>query len=206
SFLAMAHDPGPGGKGFILFADPATLAPTEYWQSKEDLDLGLPPRRIPYTGGWRSSYTGQHPHTWVVPALIARFQQTGNEGYKKLLLACADNYLTADPDAALIPDPQKKGDRPDIVAGSIGNAFVLLYAAYKMTQDNKYLARAEWFAAWGAKKFWPDESPLPRASVRENVYSAASRCDTLAMAMLQTSLLRHQPEREKEVSLIATDR
>lgn len=207
SFLAMAHDPGPGGKGFILFADPATLAPTEYWQSKEELDLGLPPRRIPYTGGWRSSYTGQHPHTWVVPALIARFQQTGNEGYKKLLLACADNYLTADPDAALNEKPATKGERkPDIEAGSIGNAIVLLNAAFKMTQGNKYLARAEWFAAWGAKKFWPDESPLPRASVRENVYSAASRCDTLAMAMLQTSLLRHQPEREKEVSLIATDR
>ena len=36
---------------------------------------------------------------------------------------------------------------------------------------------------------------------RGNVYSAASRCDTLAMAILQTSLLRHQPERESEVSL-----
>ncbi len=207
SFLAMAHEPGPGGKGFILFADPKTLAATEYWQSKEDLDLGLPPRRIPYTGGWRSAYTGQHPHTWVVPALIARHEQTGNEGYKKLLLASADNYLTSDPDAALNEKPVNKGDRPpDIEAGSIGNAIILLNAAYKLSHDEKYLARAEWFAAWGVKKFWPDDKPLPRASVRENIYSASSRCDTLAMAMLQTSLLRHQPAKEKEVSLIATDR
>ncbi|WP_395741861.1 hypothetical protein [Prosthecobacter sp.] len=206
-FLAMAHDPGPGGKGFILFADPQTLAATEYWQSKEDLDLGLPPRRIPYTGGWRSAYTGQHPHTWVVPALIARHAQTQNEGYKKLLLACADNYLTADPDASLNEKPASKGARPaDIEAGSIGNAMVLLNAAYKLSHDEKYLARAEWFAAWAVKKFWPDGKPLPRASVRENIYSAASRCDTLAMAMLQTSLLRHQPDKEKAVSLIATDR
>jgi hypothetical protein len=207
SFLATPHDPGPGGKGFVLFADPATLAPTEYWMTKEDLAKGVAPRRIPYTGGWRSAYTGQHPHTWVVPALIARFEQTGNAGYKKLLHDCADSYLTSDPDSTLAEKPTKKGERsPDVEAGSIGNVIVLLNAVFKMTHDDKYLSRAEWYSAWALKKFWPDQSPLPRASVRENVYSAASRCDTLAMAMLQTSLLRHHPEREREVSLIATDR
>ncbi len=207
SFLATPHDPGPGGKGFVLFADPTTLAPTEYWQSKEDLAKGTAPRRIPYTGGWRSSYTGQHPHTWVVPALMARFEQTGNEGYKKLLLASANNYLTSDPDSTLAEKPKSKSERaPDVESGSIGNVIILLNAAFKMTHDDKYLARAEWYSAWAVKKFWPDQNPLPRASVRENIYSAASRCDTLAMAMLQTSLLRNQPAREKEVSLIATDR
>jgi hypothetical protein len=205
SFLAMAHDPGPGGKGFILFADPATLEPREYWMTKEDLEKGVKPRRIPYTGGWRSAYSGQHPHTWVTPALIARYQQTGNEGYKRLLVASADNYLTSDPDAALVAEPGSK-ERPDIEAGSIGNAIVLLNAVFKITHDDKYLARAEWYAAWAAKKFWPDDKPLPRASVRENIYSAASRADTLAAAMLQASLLRKQPDREKEVILIATDR
>jgi hypothetical protein len=191
----------------VLFANPRTLAPTEYWMTKEDLAKGVTPRRIPYTGGWRSAYTGQHPHTWVVPALIARFQQTGNEGYKKLLLACADNYLNSDPDSTLAEKPAGKTERaPDVEAGSIGNVIVVLNAAFKISHDPKYLARAEWFSAWAVKNFWPDQSPLPRASVRENVYSAASRCDTLAMAMLQTSLLQNQPERESEVSLIATDR
>lgn len=205
AFLATAHDPGPGGKGFILFADPATLEPKEYWITKEDLDSGKKPRRIPYTGGWRSAYSGQHPHTWVTPAIIARYQQTENEGYRRLLVACADNYLTSDPDAALVPTPGTS-ERPDIEAGSIGNAIVLLNAVHKITRDEKYLARAEWFANWAARKFWPDAHTLPRASVRENIYSAASRCDTLALAMLQTLLLRTAPEREKQVSLIATDR
>jgi hypothetical protein len=204
TFLAMAHEPGPDGKGFILFADPATLAPTEYWMTKEDLARGVAPRRIPYTGGWRSAYSGQHPHWWVTPALIGRFQQTGNEGYQKLLLACADNYLTSDPNAAL--DEKTAGKNADIEAGSIGNVIVLLNAVYKIAQDEKYLSGAEHYAAWAAKKFWPDQHPLPRASVRENICSAASRCDTLAMGMLQTWLLRHQPERDREVSLIATDR
>jgi hypothetical protein len=205
SFLATAHDPGPGGKGFILFADPETLEPREYWIKPEDLASGRKPRRIPYTGGWRSAYSGQHPHTWVTPAIIARFHQTGDAGYKRLLVACADNYLTSDPDAALVPAPGTT-ENPDIEAGSIGNAIILLNAVHKMTGQDKYLARAEWFSAWAVKKFWPDAHPLPRASVRENIYSAASRCDTLALAMLQTSLLRSSPEREKTLGLIATDR
>lgn len=205
AFLATPHDPGPGGKGFVLFCDPATLQPTEYWQSKEELDAGKPPRRYPYTGGWRSAYTGEHPHTWVVPTLIARHQQTNNEGYKKLLVACADHYMAADPEDGLVSS-EKSGRAPDVESGSIGNVIVLLNAVFKLTQDDKYLARAEWFSAWAAKKFWPDKNPLPRASVRENIYSAASRSDTLAMAMLQTALLRTQPELEKELGLIATDR
>lgn len=207
AFLAVPHDPGPGGKGFVLFANPTTLAPTEYWLSKEEVAKGAPPRRHPYTGGWRSAYSGQHPHTWVTPALITRFEQTGNAGYKKLLLDCADNYLTSGPDATLAEKPKSKAERPaDVEAGSIGNVIVLLNAAFKISQDSKYLERAEWYGAWAVKKFWPDQNPLPRASVRENVYSAASRCDTLALAMLQTSVLRIQPQREAELNLIPTDR
>jgi hypothetical protein len=206
TFLATAHDPGPGGKGFILFTDPATLAAREYWVTKEDLDAGKPPRRVPYTGGWRSSYSGQHPHTWITPAIIARYKQTKDDGCRRLFVACAENYLTANPDPALLPEPGRKGNPPDIEAGSIGNAIVLLNEVHKATGEEKFLTRAEWFAAWAVRKFWPDKRPLPRASVRENIYSAASRCDTLALAMLQTALLRSAPEREKQLGLLATDR
>ncbi len=205
AFLATPHKPGPNGKGFVLFCDPSTLQPAEYWQSKDDLAKGLPPRRIPYTGGWRSAYTGQHPHTWVTPALIARYEQTHNDGYKKLLVACADTYLAADPEEG-ITSPDKSGRAPDVEAGSIGNVIVLLNAVFKMTQNDNYLSRAEFFSTWAMKKFWPDKSPLPRASVRENIYSAASRSDTLALAILQTALMRSQPDKEAELNLIATDR
>ncbi len=205
TFLATPHDPGPGGRGFVLFCDPDTLQPSEYWQKKEDLEVGAPPRRIPFTGGWRSAYTGQHPHTWVTPALIARHRQTGDEGYRKLLVACADNYLAADPDEG-IKSPEKSGRAPDVEAGSIGNVIVLLNEVFKITRDDRYLVRAAEYCEWAARKFWPDQHPLPRASVRENIYSAASRCDTLALAMLQTGLLRTEPAKEKELALLATDR
>lgn len=202
SVLAMPHDPGPGGKGFVMFSRPETLEPTEYWSKAQDITNGLPPRRVPYSGGWRSAYVGQYPHTWIMPALIARFEQTKHAGFKRLILACADNYLSAEPDFR----PDKTGRPPDVEAGVIGNVMVALNAAYKISRDPKYLARSEWFATWAVQNFWTDQSPLPRASVRENVYSAASRSDTLVMALLQTSLLRRQPEREREVKLIPTDR
>lgn len=200
--LAMTHDPGPGGKGFVMFSRPETLEPTEYWSKAVDITNGLPPRRAPYSGGWRSAYVGQYPHTWIMPSLTARFAQNQNPGFKRLILACADNYLVAEPDF----QPDKTGRPPDIEAGVIGNVILVLNSAYKITRDSKYLARSEWFGTWAVKNFWPDQHPLPRASVHENVYSAASRSDTLVMALLETWLLRQPPARAKGVNLIASDR
>jgi hypothetical protein len=203
SILALPHDPGPGGKGFVMFARPETLEPADYWAAKKDLDNGLPPRRHAYSGGWRSAYIGQYPHVRIMPALIARFHQTNSADYRRLILACADNYLIAEPD---FKPEEKTGRPPDIEAGTIGAVIESLNAAYRISRDAKYLARAEWFGSWAVKNFWPDQSPLPRASVRENVYSAASRSYTLVMALLETSLLRHRPEQERKVTLIPTDR
>ncbi len=200
--LAMAHDPGPGGKGFVMFCKPENLEPTEYWSKALDIANGLPPRRVPFSGGWRSAYVGQYPHSWLMPSLIARFAQTGDARYRRLLLACADNYLVSEPDFR--PDPT--GRPPDIESGVIGNVIHILNAAHRASHDEKYLARSEWFAAWAAKHFWPDAHPLPRASVREDIYCAASRSDTLVLALLETWLARQPPARAKGVSLIPSDR
>lgn len=200
SILAIKHDPGPGGKGFVMFCRPENLEPAEYWSKAEDLAKGLPPRRIPYSGGWRSGYIIQYPHTWIMPALTARHRQTGDARMRKLILACADHYVASEPDFQ--PDP--RSGVADIEAGMIGNVILALNAAFKINGDPKYLARAEWFCAWAVRHFWPDASPLPRASVRENIYSAPSRSDTLVLGLLQTWALRHG--REKDIVLIATDR
>ena len=200
TIVAMPHDPGPGGKGFVMFSRPETLEPTEYWSKAVDITNGLPPRRIPYSGGWRSAYIGQYPHTWIMPSLMARYNQNKDPKFKKLILACADNYLAAEPDFR----PDITGRPPDVEAGTIGNVIGVLNNAYKISGDEKYLARASWFCTWAVKNFWPDASPLPRASVNENIYSAPSRSDTLVMGLLQTWLLREK--RDGEVVLIGTDR
>ena len=200
SILAIQHDPGPGGKGFVMFCRPENLEPAEYWNKLEDLMQGKPPRRIPYSGGWRSGYIIQYPHTWIMPSLTARHQQTGDARMKNLILACAENYVVSEPD--MQPDPHS--GVADIESGMIGNVILTLNAAFKISGEPKYLARAEWFCDWAVRHFWPDAHPLPRASVREDIYSAPSRSDTLLLALLQTWALRHG--REKEIVLIATDR
>jgi hypothetical protein len=200
--LAMPHEPGPGGKGFVMFCQPENLEPAEYWSKAQDIANGLPPRRVPYSGGWRSAYVGQYPHAWLMPSLIARLGQTGDTRYRRLLLACAENYVVSEPDFR--PDPT--GRPADIEAGVIGNVMHLLNAAHRVSRDERYLVRAEWFAAWAVRYFWPDGRPLPRASVREDVYSAASRSDTLVLALLETWLARQPPERSRGVALVPTDR
>ena len=205
SVLALAHDPGPGGKGFVVFADPTTLRPTEYWIYKEDLEKGKPPRRIPYTGGWRSAYIGQYPHTKVTPAMMLRYAQTGNKDYRRLLLACADNFLTSEPD--LKPQKDANGKPlplPDVEAGTIGSVMELLNWAYRETKEAKYLDRSVWFGEWALSHYWTDGLPLPRATVRENIYSAPSRSDTLVMALLDAWMLANPTA--KTYPLIPTDR
>ncbi|MSU50313.1 MAG: hypothetical protein EXS37_14710 [Opitutus sp.] len=207
SIMALPHDPGPGGKGFVLFARADATEPVDLWRNPKDPMNGLPPVRIAYSGGWRTAYRGQQPHVRIMPALIARHRQNDSPDYRRLILACADNYVTAAPDfAPEIETAKTAGRSPDVEAGTIGNVMVVLNAAFKISGDSKYLNRAEWFGAWAVQNFWPDASPLPRASVREDVYSAPSRSDTLVMALLHTWLLRNQPERERDVSLIPTDR
>jgi hypothetical protein len=133
---------------------------------------------------------------------MARFEQNKDPGFKRLILACAENYLVSEPDFR----PDERGRPADVEAGVIGNVMLVLNRAYLISGEAKYLARSEWFGNWAVKSFWPDAHPLPRASVREDIYSAPSRSDTLILALLQTSLLRHQPEKAKTVVLIASDR
>jgi hypothetical protein len=194
-FLKLPHDPGPGGKGFVVFTRPGDLRPREFWITREDLDKGRAPRRIPYTGGWRMGYVGQYPHAWLAPGLVCRYRQTRHDGYRRLILASADNYVES------APDPST-----DVTAGTVGNVILLLNAAFRISGEEKYLRRSEWFGRWAVTYLWPDSSPLPRPSksARQNIYVASSRCDTLVMGMLDTWQLRTRPEREAD--LIPTDR
>jgi len=205
TYLRLPHDPGPGGKGFVINARTADLTPYDAWNTPEEKAAGQEPSWYGYTGGWRSAYHGQHPHAPQALICALRYAQTGEPRYRRLILACADNYLASAPDLA----PYKRPDNgatvyPDVEAGSIGDVMAVLNTAYRLSGQEKYLQRAEWFGRWALAHYWPDRHPLPCASVRENVYSAPSRSDTLAMALLHTWILRHAPD--SKVSLIDCDR
>lgn len=198
TFLALPHDPGPGGKGLVLTAT-LDLTPVSLWLLESgwttDPPPGTtePPRHKPYTEGWLGAYVGPVPHSTMIGYCIARHRQVQTDGYRRLILQTADGYLESEPPA---------GDTVD--AGTIGRVISLMNYAHRLSGDAKYLRRAEWFADWAAEKFWPDAQPLPLptfpSSAKQNFYSASSRCDTLAMAMLETWLVRHKPELKLELA------
>ena len=203
-FLKLKHEPGPGGKGFVLTASTRDLAPSPLWFTtgkgftpEPPAGNKSPPRHKAYTEGWVSAYVGPVPHSTMVGYCIARHQQIPSEGYRKLILATADRYLESGPELK----PYTEDGRtitPKVDAGTIGRVIGLLNYAYRLTGDENYLRRAEWFSDWAIEHFWGDGLPLPLptvpASARQNFYSASSQGDTLALNMLNAWLLRHKPE------------
>jgi len=203
-FLKLKHEPGPGGKGLVLTASVRTLEPTTLWFSagKGFSDQPLPgesgpPRHKPYTEGWVSAYVGPVPHSTMVGYCIARHRQIQSDAYRRLILLCADRYLESEPDLKPFVEDGRTVT-PKVDAGTIGRVIGLLDYAYRLSGDEKYLRRAEWFSDWAIERFWPDRQPLPLPSVSaskgQDYYSAFAHGDTLAMNLLQTWLLRHKPE------------
>jgi predicted neuraminidase len=200
AFLNLPHEPGPGGKGLVLTAT-LDLKPTDIyllesgkWTTTPPADNVYPPRHKAYTEGWLSAYVGPVPHSTMIGYCIARHRQTKDDGYGKLILRTADHYLASSP-----PDADEKSA---IDTGTIGRIICLMNHAYRISRDEKYLNRAEWFANWAQERFWGDGLPLPLpsfpSSEKQNFYSASSRCDTLAMSMLEAWLLRNQPKSKIE--------
>ncbi len=201
-FLKLPHDPGPRGKGLVLTAT-LDLEPTDLWllesgwTTKPPPENVLPPRHKAYTEGWVSAYVGPVPHSTMIGYCIERHRQIQSDGYRRLILLTADGYLESEPSL----DPYVENGQTitlKVDTGTIGRVIGLMNYAYRVSGEEKYLRRAEWFCDWAVGKFWADGLPLPLPSVpfseRQNFYSASARCDTLAMNMLETWLLRHKPE------------
>jgi hypothetical protein len=206
-FLKLPHDPGPGGKGLVLTADTRDLSlrqlwqipagPLRGWHDQQPPGTTIPPRHKSYTEGWVSAYVGPVPHSTMIGFCIERHRQAPSDGYRKLILSTADGYLESEP--SLKPYVEDGVTvTPKVDTGTIGRVIGLMNYAWRLTGEQKYLKRAEWFCDWAVEKFWGDGLPLPLPSVpfseRQNFYSASARCDTLAMNMLETWLLRHKPE------------
>jgi hypothetical protein len=113
-------------------------------------------------------------------------------GLKELVVRSADRYLASNPPST-----------DHIVAGALGDVIGNLIGAHRLTEDERYLGRAEHFADVAVEVFLSD-GPLPKTTGKAADYCAASRCDTLMMQLLDLHSIRNRPE--SHVKLIYTDR
>jgi hypothetical protein len=146
-YLKLAHDFSPQGIGFVAGADVTTLVPkTEGWT---------------HTDPWATRY-GLATDAAVAMCSYLRYQQTKNEGYKKILVDCATRYLTSLPD-------REEGRHP----GTFGQVIKLMLVAHDLTGDRKFGERAEFFAQ-KAVKLYLEEAPVPPATVKYRHYEGIS--------------------------------
>jgi hypothetical protein len=110
---------------------------------------------------------------------IARYEQTGNAGYRDLVVATADAYRDS-----------RMDEDVDVWPMSLGHVISVELAAYKYTNNDLYMNQALNFAQMAMDMYWQD-SPLPRAGLKLGHYETISGADTLALALLEVYAVVH---------------
>ena len=171
-YLRIKHDLSPDGPGFVSQGNAETLA-------AEDVRDGN--NRV-YSDRWTTGY-GQSTDASTANICMLRFIQTGDLGYRQLVLSAADRYLDTEPVT----------DFP-VYPGSLGDVIHLLLNAHDITSDGIYLDRAHHFAQMALHMFFDDLSPLPKASSKHRHYEAITRADNLMMELLRLYLVSNNIE------------
>lgn len=162
-FLQLDHRLTDDGWGFVKACQTHTLEPG---------DVRNPDGRFT-TRTWATGY-GDATDARIALICHLRYQQTKRAGYRRLVLDTADRYREG------MPDPTTP-----LFPGTVGHVILLELAAHILTDAARYLDRARHLADFAIATFWPDDSPLPRASSHHGHYEAITRADTLVMALLQ---------------------
>lgn len=168
-FLSLKHDFGPNGKGFVAGANVHTL---------ERLTEGS---KWIGTQVWATGY-GKCTDSQVAMMCYLRYHQAGNEGFKKLTVDSASRYLTSSPDLGITLYP-----------GAIANAILHMLAAYELTDQQKYIERADYFGRQAVEIFMDENSPLPKASSEHDHYEAITGGDDLMMVLLKLWVAKDRP-------------
>ena len=168
-FLSLKHDFGPNGKGFVAGANVHTL------------------ERLPEGSKWFGTHVwatgyGKCTDAQVAMMCYLRYCQVGNEGFKKLTVDSASRYLTSSGDLAVTLYP-----------GSMADAILHMLAAYELTDQQKYIERAEYFGRQAVDIFMDTDSPLPKASSEHDHYEAITGGDDLMMALLKLWVTKERP-------------
>ena len=167
-YLSLKHEFGPEGRGFVAGANVHTL---------ERLTEGA----WTDTDVWAMAY-GKGTDADVAMLCHLRYNQVKYDGYKKLVLAAANRYLTSEPnlDGVLYPEP-------------LANAILLMLACHELTGSEAYLDRADYFAEQAMRIFFDDTSPLPKAGSIYNHYESMTGGDDLLSALLKLWAARNRP-------------
>jgi hypothetical protein len=190
NFVRIPHEPGPDGRGFVKAAITSTLEPGDVRAIQAGHDHGG--RWHPWSRIWETGY-GVPTGGRIAMLCYLRYRQVPHTtGLEELVIRSADRYLVSDP-----PSPD------NLVSGALGDVIANLIAAYRLTEDEKYLRRAEHFADLAVAVFLSG-GPLPKTTGKAADYCAASRCDKLMMQLLDLHLIRARPN--LDVNLIYTDR
>ncbi len=151
-FCSLAHDL-KGRKGFVAEVDLATGTPTGK-----------------YTPVWQAGY-GQTTTAAMAMMCVSRYENSAHIGYRNLIAATADAYLS------LLPGPDV-----DLWPMTLGHVISLQLAAFRSTTQEKYHHWAYTLGHVAVADFWGD-SPLPRASLKSDHYESITGADTLALAL-----------------------
>jgi hypothetical protein len=173
-YLSLVHDFSPSGKGFVAGANVHTLQ-----------------RRTegPWTDTaiWATGY-GKATDAQIAMLCYLRYQQVKTDGYRKLVLDAASRYLYTEPDVGITLYP-----------GSMAEAVFLMVAAHKLTGQDYYLNRAEYFGQQAVKIFFDHSSPLPKASSEHAHYETITGGDDLMMALLDLWVAENQPKKKPQL-------
>ncbi|NND33871.1 MAG: hypothetical protein HKN76_14875 [Saprospiraceae bacterium] len=132
-------------------------------------ETGLPRTRSmnkPYTSTWSAGY-GYGTHAGVANICFDRYHRLKerhpdlSDQYKALTLRVGEMYLTTSPDTSILLKPSE-----------FAEVIALMLHCYELSQADKYLIRAEYFAQAGIDLFIDDESPLPKATNQHNHYES----------------------------------
>jgi hypothetical protein len=189
TFLAIRHELGADGNGFLKAVRASTLEPTDTYTAR---GIQKPGKKDSWTHTWETGY-GESTDAQTAMLCLSRWQQVKLDGFKQLFLAAADRYLRRDPDLSITLYP-----------GALADAIAVMVSAHRLTRDAQFLDRADVFAKTVLDVFFKDGSPLPRASSKHSHYETITRGDTLAMALLDLWAARAKPPHD--LSLVWTDR
>jgi len=157
----------------VLVAEPLASR-LKAFAAKED-DLILPDLQNPKSAQAPLWQTGYSAGTQASTAMfcLARFEQTQNPAYRELIISIADRYKDSVPEEDLDAWPMP-----------FGHAISTQLAAYRFTNDRKYLDQSARIANLAIQLFWQD-NPLPRASLKTGHYESITGPDTLALSLLE---------------------